>query len=135
MYGWRWEKPRHPLGGWVPDFVLKGATSIYVECKAGLKWDEVRIRDLTKYEDAVSGSSDEVLLIPDAPRIIEIDKGYRDSVLGILFDGTLWGYAELGRWSGRVGFCHKANSWQDRISGQNVQNSIGDGQKPNVDVD
>jgi hypothetical protein len=134
-YGWRWERPRHPFGGWVPDFVLKGNTSVYVECKAGLKWDHVQSHDLTKYEDAVSGSSDEVLLIPYAPKVMEIAKGYRDSVLGLLFDGNMWGYAELGVWSERVGFCHKANSWRDRMSGENVPNSVGDGSKPNVDLD
>ena len=23
-YGWRWEKPKHPMGGWLPDFLLRG---------------------------------------------------------------------------------------------------------------
>ena len=135
-YGWRWEKPKYPLGGWLPDFLLRGETSVYVECKAGLKWDGVQSHDLTKYEDAVNELSDEVLLIPEAPRMMEINKGYpKDSILGLLYDGTLWGYAELSRWAGRVGFCHKANSWKDRMSGEIVANSIGDGSRPNVVLD
>ncbi len=135
-YGWRWEKQKHPLGGWLPDFHLRGDTSVYVECKAGLKWDDVRrFPELTRYEDAVSGTSDEVLLIPDSPQSMQNDRGYQDSYLGFLFDGNMWSYAELGRWSGRVGFCHKANSWKDRMSGEYVQNSMGDGQKYDVGVD
>ena len=63
-YGWRWERPKHPLGGWLPDFLLKGDTSVWVECKGGLTWDDVsNFPELQRYEDAVSGTSDEVLLI------------------------------------------------------------------------
>ena len=135
-YGWRWERPKHPLGGWLPDFLLRGDTSVYVECKGGLKWEDVpRFPELTRYEDAVSGTSDEVLLIPDAPRRIQNDRGYPASILGFLYDGNIWSYAELNRWSGRVGFCHSANSWRDRMSGENVQGAMGNGQKPEIEVD
>ncbi len=135
-YGWRWEKPQHPLGRWLPDFLLQGDTSVFVECKGGLKWGDVqRFPELTKYEDAVSRMSAEVLLIPNTPQSIQNDRGYWDSVLGFLYDGNMWSYAELGRWSGRVGFCHSANSWKGRMSGENVQKSMGDGQKPNIEVD
>ena len=135
-YGWKWEKPEHPVRGWIPDFVLWGDTTVYVECKGNLKWSDVpRFPELTRYEDAVSGKSLEVLLIPDTPRSIQNDRGYSDSILGFLYDGNMWSYAELGRWSGRVGFCHSANSWKDRMSGENVQKSMGDGQKPNIEVD
>ena len=105
-YGWSWGKPRHPIDGWVPDFVLKGDTRVYVECKGILKWDDVpRFPELTRYENAVSGTSDEVLLIPDAPRRVKHDGGYENSMLGFLYDGDLWSYAELGRWKGKIGFC------------------------------
>ena len=135
-YGWRWEKPRHPLGGWLPDFLLKGDTSVYVECKAFLQWDKVQdFSDLIKYEDAVRDSSFEVLLIPESPKNIKNDRGYTSSILGVLYDGTMWSYAELGRWSGRVGFCHSGNSWKDRMSGENVQRSMGDGQRPDAELD
>ena len=135
-YGWRWDKPNHPLGGWLPDFVLKGDTTVYVECKGGLKWDDVpRFSELAKYEDAIGGSSAEVLLIPEAPRRIQNPRGYDTSVLGFLYDGALWSYAEVGRWSGRVGFCHNANSWRDRISGGDVSRSMGDGSPPDISVD
>ena len=135
-YGWRWEKPRHPLGGWLPDFLLKGDVDVLVECKGGLKWDEVPgFTELTKYEDAVSGSSTEVLLIPNAPRRVKNTRGYETSILGFLFDGNIWSYAELGRWSGNVGFCHSGNSWKDRITGEDVQRSSGDGQQPNIETD
>ena len=135
-YGWRWEKPQHPLGGWLPDFLLKGDTSVFVECKSNLKWEDVpRFPELTRYEDAVRGMSAEVLLIPNTPRRRQNDRGYWDSVLGFLYDGNMWSYAELGRWSGRVGFSHSANSWKDRMSGVVVQKSMGDGQKPDIEVD
>ena len=135
-YGWRWERPRHPLGGWLPDFLLKGETSVYVECKGSLQWEDVQnFSELTKYEDAVRDSSFEVLLIPESPRNIKNQRGYQTSVLGFLYDGNMWSYADLARWSGRVGFCHSGNSWKDRISGVRVQSSMGDGQRPDVEVD
>ncbi len=135
-YGWTWEKPRHSLGGWRPDFLLKGDVSVYVECKGSLKWEDVSgFNELTRLEDAVSGSPAEVLLIPDSPRRVENTRGYATSILGFLFDGTYWSYAELGRWSGRVVFCHSANSWKDRISGEAVGMSSGDGQPPDIVAD
>ena len=138
-YGWRWEKPSHPLGGWLPDFVLKGDTSVYVECKGQLKWDAVRgggaAASLSKYEDAVAGSSMEVLLIPESPREVENSRGFKNSVLGFLYDGNVWSYAELGRWSGKVGFSHVANRWKDRMSGEEVGRPSGDGQAPDIAVD
>ena len=83
-YGWRWEKPRHPLGGWLPDFLLRGDVPVYVECKGGLKWDEVpSFTELTKYEDAVSGSSAEVLLIPECPEACKEYQELRDKYFGI----------------------------------------------------
>ncbi len=135
-YGWRWEQAKHPLGGWRPDFVLRGDTTVYVECKGGLKWDAVpRFPELVKYEDAIHGTPQEVLLIPDTPRRVQNPRGYDTSVLGFLYDGEKWSYAELGRWSGKVGFCHSANNWRDRISGANTNTSWGDGQSPDIDVD
>ncbi len=61
-------------------------------------------------------------------------KGYPASILGFLYDGSIWSHAELGRWSGRVGFCHAANSWKDRMSGENV-GAMGDGQRPDIKID
>ena len=122
-----------PSAGWLPDFVLKGndGNIVYVECKGGLKWDNVpHFPELTRYQDAVIGTSCEVLLIPEAPKRMENDKGYPASILGLLYDGSIWSYAELSRWSGRVGFCHAANSWKDRMSGESVQGMMGDGQRP-----
>ena len=137
-YGWRWEKPAHSVGGWLPDFVLKGndGNIVYVECKGGLKWDNVpHFPELTRYQDAVIGTSCEVLLIPEAPKRMENDKGYPASILGLLYDGSIWSYAELSRWSGLVGFCHAANSWKDRMSGESVQGMMGDGQRPAIEDD
>ena len=137
-YGWKWEQPQHALGvsGWWPDFLLRGNVSVYVECKGGLKWEEVpSFPELTKYEDAVSGTPAEVLLIPSAPRRLKNPRDFDTSILGFHFDGNIWSYAELGRWSGKVGFCHSGNSWNDRISGQNVKSSSGDGQAPDIESD
>lgn len=41
-YGWRWERSKHPIDGWLPDFRLRGDTDVLVECKGGLEWDDVR---------------------------------------------------------------------------------------------
>lgn len=134
-YGWEWEQPPS-LPGWRPDFLLKGETSVYVECKGQLKWDDFKgFSELPRYEDAVARRTAEVLLIPEAPRRAENKNGFMTSVLGFLYDGEKWSYAELGRWSGTVGFCHSANSWKDRMSGEDVGNSSGDGRAPDVDLD
>ena len=109
---------------------------MWVECKGGLKWDDIRtFPEFHRYEDAVSGSSDEVLLIPEKPMVIKNPKGFDTSVLGFLYNGELWSYARLGRWSGKVGFSHNSKSWRDRISGEDVKKSWGDGREPNVDID
>ena len=142
-YGWRWEQQKHPLGGWLPDFVLKGDTTVYVECKGALEWDDVpSFPDLTRYEDAIEGTRSEVLLIPRSPRQVQRrpgqaqdPKGFKVNTLGFLYDGEKWSYAELGRWTGRVGFCHSANSWKDRMSGEDTNTSFGDGRAPDIKVD
>ena len=135
-YGWRWEPQPRPLSGWRPDFELKGDTTVYVECKGGLKWEEVNsFSELHKYEAAVGGSSSEVLLIPDSPRKVQKPNGYGTSVLGFLFDGQIWSYAEVGKWSGKVGFCHSAGSWRDRVSGEDSDTSFGDGRPPDIELD
>ena len=135
-YGWTWERPKRAIGGWLPDFLLKGDTNVFVECKGVLEWDDVRnFQDLQKYEEAVSKTDNEVLLIPKSPKKLQNRNRYEFSALGYLFDGDLWSYAELGRWSGKVGFCHSANSWKDRMSGQSVSSSSGDGQRPDIEID
>ena len=134
-YGWRWEKPRKALAGWFPDFLLKGDTTVFVECKGNVQWDDIQSLPLQKYEDAMSGPSEEVLIILQAPQREKNTRGFVNSFLGYLYDGDTWSYAALGRWSGSIGFCHNANSWKDRMSGQNIQGSIGDGQRPDVDRD
>ena len=136
-YGWNWKPQPRTIRGWLPDFLLKGDVSVFVECKGSLKWDDVPlfITELQRFEDAVSGSLAEVLLIPDSPRREENSRGYTTNILGFLFDGNYWSYAELGRWSGKVGFCHSGNSWKDRISGKDVKRSSGDGQPPDIETD
>ena len=135
-YGWQWEQPRRSLNGWRPDFTLKGATTVYVECKGSLNWEDVsRFPELIRYEDGVDGNTGEVLLIPESPRQVQNPRGYDVSVLGFLYGREKWSYAEIGRWSGRIGFCHSANSWRDRISGEDVGKSSGDGRFPDVSAD
>ena len=136
-YDWRWDRPKHPLDGWLPDFLLRGDTQVWVECKGGLNWSDVaKFPDLHRYEDAVRGTKHEVLLIPEFPRAIKKPNGYMVNVLGFLYDGELWSYAELGKWAGKPGFCHSGNSWKDRMSGESVKNSSsGDGPAPKIEVD
>ena len=99
-------------------------------------WSDVsKFPDLHRYEDAVSGTEYEVLLIPESPTKMRNPAGYENPVLGILYDGERWSYAQMARWSGKVGFCHSATSWKDRISGIHVSKSFGDGQVPDVEVD
>ena len=53
----------------IPIFFSEGIPLCGVECKGGLKWDDVGdFPEYQRYEDAVSGSSDEVLLIPEKPK-------------------------------------------------------------------
>ena len=135
-YRWKWERPRSALSGRLPDFRLNGNTVVYVECKGGLGWDDVRtFKELQRYEDAVSGTNYEVLLIPKSPVKLKNRKGYVFSTLGYLYDKEVWSYAELGRWSGSVGFCHSANAWRDRMSGQSTNLSSGDGHRVDVELD
>ena len=119
-----------------PIFFSGGDTSVWVECKGGLTWEDVPgFPELQRYEDAVNETSDEVLLIPQSPRIIKKANGYSANILGFIYDGTLWSHAELGRWSGKVGFCHSGNSWKDRMSGEYINGRMGDGQSPEVKLD
>lgn len=135
-YRWRWDRPKRALSGWLPDFRLMGDTHVYVECKGGLEWDDVRtFQELQKYEDAVNGTDCDVLLIPISPKNLRKPNGYELRALGYLYDREVWSYAELGRWSGEVGFCHSANSWRDRMSGNSVGTSTGDGQPPDIELD
>ena len=140
LYGWKWERPKHPIGQpengrWLPDFLIKGTVDVYVECKGGLKWEDISsFRELTKYQAAVSGSEAQVLLIPSAPKRVQNPNNFPTSVVGILFDGELWSHAELGRWSGKIGFCHSANSWKDRITGEDVNTSFGHGPVPDIEM-
>ena len=137
LYGWKWESQPPAIRGWKPDFRLEGEkVSVLVECKGSLKWDDVphSVMELKRLHDAVKGSSDEVLLIPDSPRREENPRRYPANLLGFLLYGNIWSNAELGRWSGRVGFCHSGNSWKDRISGEYIDGQLGDGQPPDVEV-
>ena len=136
-YGWKWERPERSFGGWRPDFLLRGDTDVLVECKGNLEWDGLKdfVRELQRYEDAVKQTQYEVLLIPKSPKMLKNSNQYDVAALGYLYDGELWSVAELGKWSGRVGFCHSANSWKDRISGHNVNLSSGDGPRPNAEMD
>ena len=135
-YGWTWKRPKQSYGGWRPDFLLEGKAVVLVECKGSLEWNEVnKFQDLPRYEDAVSGTNYEVLLIPRSPKKVKNRKGYEISALGFLYDGEVWSYAEIGTWSGQVGFCHRANSWKDRMSGEEADRSWGDGKRPNIEQD
>ena len=107
-----------------------------VECKGVLNWDAIKtFPELQRYEDAVNGTSYEVLIIPKSPKNLKNSQGYDISVLGFLFDREVWSYAELGRWSGNAGFCHRANDWRDRMSGESANLSSGNGRRPNVELD
>ena len=136
-YGWKWERPTQSIGGWRPDFLLRGDTKVYVECKGGIEWSAIEdhVKELQRYEDAVNGTEYEVLLIPKSPWNRTKPNGHPVSALRYLYDGDMWSVAELGRWSEHVGFCHSANSWKDRISGNNANLSSGDGQRPDAERD
>ncbi len=135
-YKWRWTRPNESYSGWRPDFRLEGETVVLVECKGALEWDSVkRFQELPRYEDAVTGTNYQVLLIPKSPKQLKNSKGYDVNALGFLYDGQMWSHAELGRWSGQVGFCHSANSWKDRMSGEDADRSWGDGKRPDIELD
>ena len=135
-YKWKWVRPQRSYRGWRPDFILKGKTEVLVECKGRLEWDKVNeFQELPRYQDAVSSTDCEVLLIPESPQKVTKRNGYEISAIGYLLYGGVWSYAELGRWSGKVGFSHTARSWKDRISGEDVKHSSGDGKPPDIELD
>jgi len=130
---WPFEYEPFDLDGWIPDFVLRGDTTVLVEVKP-----IVEFCDVTAAEMSVPDPTWELLLVGVGPRVLDgyCDQGalgwltefYGDAVSA---DGTeydrWWDDACFGRWHGTesekknprglFGFCHATGSYRDRITG------------------
>ena len=118
------EKEDIAYRGWKPDLVIRGNTTVLVECKGEWSRASIKSHSLFKYEDAVAGSANEVLLVVDEPWIARNKRGYADSYLGFLYYRGVWSPAKVGIWHDGVGFSH-ARNWKDRISGEKTESSTG----------
>jgi hypothetical protein len=132
MVGWQWEYEPMDLDGWIPDFLINGATKVLCDVKP----TQIFMPEIAqKMERAVAGSgfAGELMLIAMAPFTDENLVGWSigwlwqeigpdEEVLGGLDGGPWgdWGPAILGMWkagSGQLGFCHGTQSYRDRITG------------------
>lgn len=126
MLGWRWDYEPVNFNGWVPDFVIYGHKTVYVEVKPTIVFlPEIGDKMLA------SGCEEEMLLVgqypclhdelcdsvgigwnaePDIPEM----QGYR------AFDDALW-----QKWDHGYGFGSESQSWRCRITGQHVSSPHG----------
>lgn len=118
LLGWNWDYEPRDFDGWIPDFVIYGATTVYVEVKPVIEFP----KEVAKKIDE-SGCNSEVLILGQScPIPFEEDDqiGWLREYTGDFEDnGVDWGAAVLGRWEdgkGRIGFCHAIHSFRDRIS-------------------
>ena len=118
------EKEDVAYRGWKPDLVIRGDTTVLVECKGDWSRTSIRSHSLFRYEDAVAGSANEVLLVVEAPWTDRNARGYADSYLGFLYYRGVWSPAKVGIWHDGMGFSH-ARNWRDRISGEKLESSTG----------
>jgi hypothetical protein len=134
LLGWRTEYEPIDFDGWIPDFVINEAETVYVEVKP---IDRFPDRDVTDKIDN-SGCDKEVLIVGST---VPIHSGLIGWLRQDLSDVTdldkpywIWAGAALGIWVGsetndergriskgnrdRVfGFCHEEQSYIDRITG------------------
>jgi hypothetical protein len=125
LLSWKYEYEPCDFEGWIPDFVLYEATTVYVEVKPVVTFPQ----EVAAKIDATS-CEEEALIVGST--ILKKMCGWWDSsyYLGWLreapdgpSEGWVWGLAPLGQWimkAGhlpRPGFCHDMHSFCDRITG------------------
>lgn len=116
LLGWRWEYECDPIGGWLPDFMIKaeGAGGVLLaEVKPVFNFPEevaAKIR---------SATGQEALILGMGP--FESEYWVDDAALGWLFDDSTicndWGEAILNNYDG-YGVFHATGYYMDRITGK-----------------
>lgn len=123
LLGWKWEYEPIDFNGWIPDFVLYGSESVYVEVKPVVKFPEEVVKKIES-----SGCENEALIVGETfPLPMD---GYCDQpFIGWLMElskdmsgeiSRCWSEAVMGKWkdgNGVFGFGHRYCSFYDRISG------------------
>lgn len=118
LLGWRWEYEPFDRKGWIPDFILLGATPVLVEVKP------------------VHGENDPLFAATQR----EVERNLHDGEEGLIVsfflpeisgepslgwlrdDEGSWDAAPVGKWGSAWGFCHATQSYADRISGNHTGN-------------
>lgn len=118
--GWKWEYEPCDFSGWIPDFVIVGKHTVYVEVKPVVSLPQ----DVVEKIDS-SECKDEVLIVGMTIPVGSTERsfGWMREVNG---SGSWWEEAVFGMWKGDdekknksnvVGFCHEVGSFADRITG------------------
>jgi hypothetical protein len=129
---WPWEYEPFDLDGWIPDFALIGCSQDVTGytsegapiIKSELKSVLVEVKPVDKFPADIGAEiantlgenpSYEALICGFTP---VIGHAYDSPCIGWLYDGE-FDLAPWGRWeyAATLGFCHKNNSFHDRISG------------------
>lgn len=121
LLGWEWTYEPTDFNGWIPDFAIHGSEIIYVEVKPVTEFPQ----EVADKLDA-SGCTDEALIVGMRGPTWSDEHG--GSIVGWLRENAYvdgrdtefwWEPAVMGRWHGskRIGFCHTAGMYFDRISG------------------
>ena len=113
LVGWKWEYEPCDFNGWIPDFVLIGATQItYAEVKPIPPIVELPTEVIKQIDN--SGCDEEVIILG-----IGVSERDRFGWMREKYDdGWGWGRAAFGFWRiGNFGFCSEQGRYSDRISG------------------
>lgn len=117
LLDWSVEYEPCDFNGWIPDFVINGAETVYVEVKPVSQFPEDVARKLE-----VSGCPSEMLIVGQSLP----SNQYVGPCVGWLTerhaDGFCWGLAPFGLWESNnrdriIGFCHEEQGYSDRITG------------------
>ncbi len=131
LLDWQYEYEPYDLNGWIPDFILLGASEILVEVKFHTILSEF---DINKCLEAMCGTEKENKEILLLGCIIPIDEDFYDGVpcVGwldeVIEDGVTGCIVKSGFRSGialapfnhynnKWGFIHSCNSYADRMTG------------------
>jgi len=124
LIGWRWEYEPFDLAGWIPDFLLIGASSVLVEVKPVLKFPAFMADRITPLVDLAQF---EILILGCMCPIEDHASPYGPQ-LGWLREGSDFGWdldwddaAIVAYPDGRVGFIHGTGYYRDRIHGEHEQ--------------
>lgn len=133
VLGWRTEYEPVDFDGWIPDFVISEAETVYVEVKPVDAFPSDVAAEIDR-----SGCDKEVLIVGMTVPIQGNLIGWLREDIGTLSGSHVpqwdWGGAALGIWTGTetqkapgriplgnrdliVGFCHETQGYSDRITG------------------